>query len=289
MTSKLRIVTWNCNMALRLKFDRLLSLQPDVAVVQECADPDGANGWRPDCAAYDWIGFNPDKGLGIFTFGDLALTRHPGYSETYALYLPVVVSGWCRFNLLGLWAADPRKIPAGATNDPVAALQHYRSFLSSGPAVVAGDFNRLPQQMSVRRNDPGSSVVDALAGAGLIKRRLRHERCLGPAGAAPHPLPPAQVFARLRGRLHFHPRLRGRPSHRVRGGRSARLDHLERSCAAGRRVQSGPWKHIHRSLRARSRPCGMMGALHQTNDREVIRHEYTRLHRTGKPLRRDQL
>ena len=32
MTSKLRIVTWNCNMALRLKFDRLLSLRPDVAV-----------------------------------------------------------------------------------------------------------------------------------------------------------------------------------------------------------------------------------------------------------------
>ena len=70
----LRIVSWNCNMALRLKFDRLLSLRPDVAVIQECADPDGAKGWRPDCAAYDWIGFNPDKGLGIFTFGGLTLT-----------------------------------------------------------------------------------------------------------------------------------------------------------------------------------------------------------------------
>ena len=79
----------------------------------------------------------------------------------------MTVAGWCRFNLLGLWAADPRKVPAGATNDPAAALQHYRSFLAAGPAVVAGDFNRLPQQMSVRRNGPGSSVVDLLAGAGL--------------------------------------------------------------------------------------------------------------------------
>ena len=68
-----------------------------------------AKGWRPDCTSYDWIGFNPDKGLGIFTFGDLTLTRHPGYSEAYALYLPVTVAGWCRFNLLGLWAADPRQ------------------------------------------------------------------------------------------------------------------------------------------------------------------------------------
>jgi exodeoxyribonuclease-3 len=168
MTIKLRIVTWNCNMALRLKFNRLLSLRPDVAVVQECADPDGANGWRPDCAAYDWIGFNPDKGLGIFTFGGLALTRSASYSETYALYLPVTVSGWCHFNLLGLWAADPRKVLAGATNDPAAALQHYRSFLAAGTSIVAGDFNRLPQQMTVRRGGPGSSVVDVLAGAGLI-------------------------------------------------------------------------------------------------------------------------
>jgi exodeoxyribonuclease-3 len=154
-------------MALRLKFDRLRALRPDVAVVQECADPDAPKGWRPDCTAYDWIGFNPDKGLGIFTFGDLMLTRHASYAEELALYLPVMVSGWCRFSLLGVWVADPRKTPAGATNDPLVALQHYRSFLAQGPAVVAGDFNRLPQQMSVRRGGPGSSVNDVLAAAGL--------------------------------------------------------------------------------------------------------------------------
>ncbi len=167
MTSKLRIVTWNCNMALRLKFERLRSLRPDVAVIQECADPAGANGWHPDCTAFEWIGFNPDKGLGIFTFGDLALAKHPGYAEAYALYLPVAVTGRCRFNLLGVWSADPRRIPEGATNDPLTALRHYRNFLAAGPAIVAGDFNRLPQQLSARRGGPGSSVVDVLAGAGL--------------------------------------------------------------------------------------------------------------------------
>lgn len=155
-------------MALRLKFDRLRSLRPDVAVVQECADPGAGKGWRPDCTSYDWIGFNPAKGLGIFTFGDLALTRHPDYSDAYALYLPVRVTGPWRFNLLGVWSAGPRTMPAGATNDPLAALAYYRRFLSEGPAVVAGDFNRLPQQMAVRRSGPGSSVTDALAAAGLV-------------------------------------------------------------------------------------------------------------------------
>ena len=169
-TIKLRVITWNCNMGLRRKFDRLLSLRPDVAVIQECADPDasGPKGWRPECAAYDWIGFNPDKGLGIFTFGDLALARNPGYSPDYALYLPVTVTGPCRFNLLGLWVADPRKIPAGTTNEPLAALHYYRSFLAAGPSIVAGDFNRLPQQMSVRPNSVGCSVLDLLAQAGLV-------------------------------------------------------------------------------------------------------------------------
>ena len=199
-------------MALRLKFDRLLSLRPDVAVVQECADPDGANGWRPDCAAYDWIGFNPDKGLGIFTFGDLALTRHPGYSETYALYLPVMVSGWCRFNLLGLWAADPRKVPAGATNDPAAALQHYRSFLSLGSGGRGGRFQpAAPADVSAAQRP--RQLGGRCAGRRRPDQRgLRHERRLGPAGAAPHPLPSAQVLARLRGRLHLHSRRRDRPT-----------------------------------------------------------------------------
>lgn len=178
-------------MALHQKFERLCSLRPDVAVVQECADPDGPKGWRPDCAAYDWIGFNPVKGLGIFTFGDLTLTRHAGYSTDYALYLPMAVAGWCRFNLLGLWAADPRKIPAGATNDPVTALQAYRPFLMAGPALVAGDFNRLPQQMSVRRRGPGSSVLDALAEAGLTN--------------ADYAMSDASGQAALR-RTHFHQR-----------------------------------------------------------------------------------
>ena len=228
-------------MALRLKFDRLRSLRPDVAVVQECADPDAAGkGWRPDCTSYDWIGFNPDKGLGIFTFGDLALTRHPSYSETYALYLPVTVSGWCHFSLLGLWTADPRKIPPGATNDPFRraatlsqlprrrAIHRNRRFQPAAPADVSAA--QWPRQLSGRC--AGASRSD--------ERRLCHESCLRPAGAEADALPPAQVLARLRGRLHFHPGCRGRPPRRVRGGRSARLDHLERSRAAGRRVRSGP-------------------------------------------------
>ena len=165
----LRIVTWNCNMALDRKLERLLALRPDVAIIQECASPDhGARGWRSVCRACDWVGFNPDKGLGILTFDDLTLSRDATYSDAYSLYLPVAVRGRCCFPLLGVWVADRRRIPPGATNEPAAAISYYAPFLAAAPSVVAGDFNRLPQQMSARaKGGPGTSVMALLGQAGL--------------------------------------------------------------------------------------------------------------------------
>ncbi len=195
---KLRIISWNCNMALYQKFDRLLSLQPDVAVIQECASPerDAARGWCPPCSDREWVGFNADKGLGIFTFGNLRLRRHKTFSDAFSLYLPVQVSGRCQLNLLGLWRADDRKLPAGSTNDPLAALRYYRRFVSTASSVVAGDFNLLPQQMSQRPGQGGSSsIIELLARAGL--RNADTIR------------PPASAEDSLR-RTHYHQRKPGR-------------------------------------------------------------------------------
>jgi hypothetical protein len=167
---KLRIVSWNCNMALYQKFDRLRMLRPDIAVIQECANPerDAARGWQPACSDREWIGSNPDKGLGVFTFGGLRIRRDKGYAGRFSLYLPVQIDGRCRLNLLGVWMADARRIPADTTNDPLSAVSYYRRFLSAAPSVVAGDFNLLPQQMAVRGRGPaGRSLIGTLAQAGL--------------------------------------------------------------------------------------------------------------------------
>lgn len=195
---KLRIVSWNCNMALYQKFDRLLSLRPDVAIIQECASPerDAARRWQPPCTDRDWIGFNADKGLGVFTFGGLRIRRAKAYSEAFSLYLPVHIMGCCGFNLLGAWMADARKIPPGATNEPLAAMRAYRRFLASAPSVVAGDFNLLPQQISHRDGgQPGSSLVERLARIGL-----QNADDLPIAGAPAVPLR----------RTHYHQRKPGR-------------------------------------------------------------------------------
>ena len=36
----MRIVTWNCAMKLDAKYEQLMSLRPDIAVIPECAEPD---------------------------------------------------------------------------------------------------------------------------------------------------------------------------------------------------------------------------------------------------------
>ena len=35
----MRLIFWNCNMALHRKFDAVADLKPDIAVISECADP----------------------------------------------------------------------------------------------------------------------------------------------------------------------------------------------------------------------------------------------------------
>ena len=72
--ARLRIVTWNCGMALARKAPSLLALNPDIAVVQECSKKSvdvlhghGLSGL--------WFGANPNKGLAV-----LCSTRFQGSS-----------------------------------------------------------------------------------------------------------------------------------------------------------------------------------------------------------------
>jgi len=64
----MRLVAWNCNMALHRKVDALLALRPDIAVISECAEPirlrtRSAHDWLENEPV--WVGDNPSKGLAV--------------------------------------------------------------------------------------------------------------------------------------------------------------------------------------------------------------------------------
>jgi len=107
----MRIVAWNCNMALHKKYERPLSLRPDIAVIPECADgaliAERAPGFSPSWS--DWIGgSNRNKGLAVFTFGAFHGIRSPIYQEDCPFFAPIRIEGPARFNLLGVWACHHR-------------------------------------------------------------------------------------------------------------------------------------------------------------------------------------
>ena len=136
----MRILVWNLNMAAHKKVALLRQLAPDLAILPECAAPEVIMSKCPDFTFADayWQERSRHKGLGVFSFGNVRLTRSPSFDPRFAVFLPLQVSGPTRFHLLAVWALNFH-CASGLTMPD--ALQFYRRFLSRREAVVAGDFN----------------------------------------------------------------------------------------------------------------------------------------------------
>ena len=168
----MRLATWNCGMALHRKFDAMLRLQPDIAVICECADPErlqalaGSQDFGADAV---WIGDNRNKGLAVFAFNGYAVRLAEPFYSTLRHVAPVHVTGPVECNLLAVWARNgsggvSRKHQLGPLR---RALTKYRKFLAERPSIVAGDFNN-----NVYWHKPGWRINHANAVAALERLGL---------------------------------------------------------------------------------------------------------------------
>jgi exodeoxyribonuclease-3 len=168
----MRIVAWNCNMALDRKVDALLALKPDIAIVAECAEPARLRfrrrpGWVESEPV--WIGRNPSKGLAVFAFNGFRAQLAEFYRPRYRYIAPVHISGPLDCHLLAVWAQNfsggiTRK---GQTGPLRLALGRYRDFIAARPAIVAGDLNHnVIWDKPGWRNNHGDTVA-LLSGLGL--------------------------------------------------------------------------------------------------------------------------
>ncbi|RPJ77825.1 MAG: endonuclease/exonuclease/phosphatase family protein, partial [Alphaproteobacteria bacterium] len=135
----MRIITWNCNMAFRKKYEKILPYDPDLLVVPECEHPDKFDNKFYDTAL--WIGDNRNKGLAVFSFNDFEITIHESYCKNFKYVLPVKVSNNKAINVIAVWSQnnkeDPRKRYIG---EIWQSLKYYKDIFKS-PTVIAGDFN----------------------------------------------------------------------------------------------------------------------------------------------------
>lgn len=167
----MRIVVWNCNMAFHRKAERLWALQPDIAVVPECADISTLQrqGLSLDTGRSVWVGHNRNKGLAVFAGENTSLRINPDYDPANRIIAPIEIGGPRRINVLAVWSSSDRDLPIAARGEgPILrALRAYQAFTCSAPLVVAGDFNH-----NVRWDRPGRAnnhahVVSLLEQMGL--------------------------------------------------------------------------------------------------------------------------
>lgn len=170
----MRLVAWNCAGGLHLprKYEPLLALEPDIAVISECAEPsilarklDRALNFS---APPVWAGGVPDShhGLAVFFFNGAAGLRHRQFAPYLQWLLPVEVSAPRRFNLLGVLTgtAKLRKAEPGTLRE---GLDFYRRFLTEEDAVVAGDFSNNAAWKPGSASNHGRAVED-LKNYGLV-------------------------------------------------------------------------------------------------------------------------
>jgi len=136
----MRIVTWNCRGGFHRKVEALLALQPDVAIVQECAPP---GKWLASCAGWSaiWHGANSPIGVGILTREQWTLTLGAPLTDEIRCFLPAYTVGEFPFSVLGCWTKQGRPGQRSYVGQLALALDHYADFLAGQPCLVAGDLN----------------------------------------------------------------------------------------------------------------------------------------------------
>jgi exodeoxyribonuclease-3 len=154
----MKIVTWNCNGALRKKLPEVDALNTDVLVIQECEDPlfykKDYLTWAGD---YLWVGTNKNKGIGVFPKNGNRVTKLSwhgkftinGLSGIHSsicwstsdlrLFLPFSVNDG--LIVLAVWTKGNDNEAFGYVGQLWKYLQIHGKDLSGPSTMIVGDLN----------------------------------------------------------------------------------------------------------------------------------------------------
>lgn len=167
----MRIVVWNCRMALAKKREQLFGLCPDIAVIPECSR-DSMLACKADGYDTRWWGDNKHKGLGVVAAKPWTLENcgRNGHQPSQKLIAPIRVRGPHDFLLLAVWACPVggvREINyVGQTYE--AIVRHPRWFAPGMPTLLCGDFNSNIVFDPGRKRRIHASVVKLLSERNIV-------------------------------------------------------------------------------------------------------------------------
>ncbi|MFK7981899.1 MAG: endonuclease/exonuclease/phosphatase family protein [Saprospiraceae bacterium] len=159
----MRIITWNCNMAFRKKWAKIMVFQPDILVLQECEHPSKykASQIIPTVNEFLWFGENEHKGVGILSFNNYHIKRARNYNPTFKYIIPIKVTGEQKIDLFAIWAMPDKKKANSYVGQIWNALQYYK-LSTRKPTILIGDFNSNAQWDNSRKIGNHSQVVELL-------------------------------------------------------------------------------------------------------------------------------
>ena len=180
----MRIITWNCNGALRNKISQIDSFNADILIIQECDDPaHSTSDYRKWAGDYLWVGSSKNKGLGVFskkgniikeldwhgTFKiDCLKSKSPSLkwsASDLKLFLPFNIND--KFNLLGVWTKGSDAEVFSYIGQLWKYLQIHRKELSKENTMIIGDLNSNSIWDKPDRWWSHSSVVNEMKDIGL--------------------------------------------------------------------------------------------------------------------------
>jgi len=155
----MKIISWNCNGALRKKLEHIELLDADVYVIQECENPEHSNKAYQDWAGenFIWQGQNKNKGIGIFPkkgnqvklenwFGKFEINLPTSKSKSLTWntnelnqFIPFKIND--KFTSLAVWTKGTEGRVFRYIGQFWKYLQIHRDDLKGDNTIIIGDFN----------------------------------------------------------------------------------------------------------------------------------------------------
>jgi exodeoxyribonuclease III len=163
----MRLLAWNCAMALHKKAEDVADLGADIAIISECAkisvsclEQFGYEGL--------WVGSNPHKGLGLFVRRPLRPLQLRETKQKWVFAADIEGYGQ-PLRVIVVWACQVGSANRGNyIGQLYAALRANPDWLSCRNTVVAGDFNSNTKWDNRHPIINHTSVVKLLAAQGLV-------------------------------------------------------------------------------------------------------------------------
>ena len=180
-------------MAFRKKANVVLLYKPDILVIPECEQLEKLKFDDNTPVPNDqlWFGKNPNKGLGIFSYGKFRFKVLDAHDPELRMIIPIAVTGGkYDFILFAIWANNPGD-PDGQYIEQVwKAIHHYDDYLRNKRTILVGDFNSNTIWDRKYREGNHSNVVKHLEKVFIVpimsftnkcrvKKPIRHSICTG--------------------------------------------------------------------------------------------------------------